>query len=816
MAGWTNRCGGVGYDPCCYLFTDPFDRDDSATVGNGWDEGITPAAWFINGNRLQATLPGAGAVVYCIHSIAAGPPNHAVEVDIKATAIGLTAGVLARYNLNLACYLSLELEWDANDCATLTLWNNKTCETSAFLLAQAAVATATLQEWHHLKLCYREFGEQNEAQVYGELETASGERVKLAATTTLPTADPADYNNVGVIASVGDDESVYFDNFTVDAQEDQDYECCNYCYYGKPYDCLLVSDNFDRNDANNLGCLWGDCANGDIESNQAVFTASNTLCQIDYLSTIPAWAISFTTLGEDDLDELRGIIAIEDSDNFLFAQLTVDDTCGSLKLFQRAGGVNTQLGTTVAIETAYSDQTHTMRVCWNGTHLWAHVTTQTGEETWYRQAAQIDAAGLSSLGGIGVGSITTKARFNNFRLEYMHGVFEQFKAVDDCELCRPDPLACIIHEDGFDRPDNIDPGCYWEEVTGDHDIVSNLLETITAGIIISRRPNGYGDSEAYITVSITAPSNGNSAKVICDYTDASNYHYLSISWGVASGTTDGRFQLYRRSGAVDTALLTDPKVIPGLNAGDTANVTLCFYGTFIEATVNNVNDGAGTTSVGGDRAGLGGGNVSVKFNDWSFEYLLGTAGTENCGDCIIFVYCDACVDGIATDQLRLRIDLGEFIDGLFDPCPLTPDMFPRTWILEWTDAGCTWCGQFFLPLVGCGAIDDGGVIMTIEAQLDTSQMLIIVTLRDCSAEPILCGTGCDGPADCVGSSATYRRTFVPAGDDFGTPPLTGPHTGGLCQEWSSLPIAKVSETHFGVGFVFCTAVFPDFVYISAT
>lgn len=713
MGWYGSRCGynayhyGAGYYACCELFYDDFDRADSATVGNGWDERGTPGAWEIDGNRLK--LSGTGSGVFCIHSISAGPPDHAVEADVMFKIVGQVAGIVTRYNAaSDACYLLLEINLDATDCAALKLWNNKTCESSALLLAQAAVSNITLDEWHHLKLCYRTFGDQNEAQVYGTLTTAAGQRITLAATTTMPEADPTAYNYVGVYGAPGPDP-IYFNDFECDAQEDDVYECCTYCYYDTPYDCILGEDTFTRGDSPNLGCQWSDCANGAIDGNEARFTSDNTFCQFDYITSIPAWAIVIRVKGADDGDEAHGVVAIEDSDNYLFAKLTIDDTCGSLKLYQRSGGTNTQLGSTVAVQTAVPDQWHTMRVCWDGTHLWAHVTTASGEDRWYRQEAQIDASALAALGGIGVGNVTTEVRFDDFRLEYMVNVFSQIKYYDDCEPCRPgDPaLSCVIHADNFTRADSDDLGCLWEEVSGDHDINTNRLVTAAAGIAISRVPHGYGDSEAYITVNITAPANGDTARVVFDYGDVDNYHYLSITWGATGvGNADGTFQLYRRASGSDTALMLAAVTIPGLNAGDQASVILCWYGSYAEATVNGASGSASTTGHGGDRAGLGGGSVSVAFANWSFEYLYGTAGTEDCGRCITLDECSLCEESQAPSEMIVRLpapivlapsedatntctaddDCPQWIGRVFVTTFSTENPTPYTW--------CRWAGGY--------------------------------------------------------------------------------------------------------------------------
>mgnify|MGYP000887160761 FL=1 len=339
---------GAAYNACCELFSDSFDGTN-ATVGNGWTEDDA-AGWSRDAGELVA---GTGAI-FCYHAIDAGPPEHSIEARVKFSAVGQRAAILARFNLNLGCYLSLEVELDSADCAILRLKNNKTCDGgSDETLAQAAVVGVTLDEWHTLELCYRAFGEQDEAQLYGELITAAGDRVKLAATTTLPDADPDDYANVGVLVDGAlDAAQIRFDDYVVEATESETSECCTYCYYGRPYDCLLLADGFDRDDADNLGCLWGGCENGSIVSNEALFETPNTYCAANYFSSIPAWSIVVLVKGDDDDDEPRGLVAIVDDDNYLFAQLTVDGACGNLKLFQRSGGTNTQLGSSIPIATA--------------------------------------------------------------------------------------------------------------------------------------------------------------------------------------------------------------------------------------------------------------------------------------------------------------------------------------------------------------------------------------------------------------------------------------------------------------------------------
>lgn len=881
MAGQINvDCRmGAYYDACCELFADPFTRGDSATVGNGWDESSDPDVWSIVSGVLQATDSGVGGTYSCVHEIDAGPPEHSVEADVRSSAGGMMAGVLARFNGdNRVCFLSLELEWVDDECAILRLKNTTVCEggdPEGQILGRAAVLGADLDAWHSLKICYRGYGDQDQAQVYGRLRTSGGARIVLAGNTTLPTTDPDFYNYAGVIAAVGDDATVDFDNFVVEALDSQDgqSECCAYCYYDKPYDCVLVTDDFGRACVDqepiigcaNLGCLWSDCENGRIEDGEAIFETSNTHCAIDYLLSIPAWAVLVSVLGADDADELDVLIAYEDADNYLFARLTVGDSCGSLELFQRAGGTNTQLGETVAVATAYPDAWHTMRVCWDGTTLWAHVTTASAEDQWYSKAAQISGA-ITSLGGIGVGSITTMGKFDNFSIEYMKGVFEGQKYIDDCEDCKPaDPtLGCIIHADAFNGSDSTDLGCYWEEVSGDHEVETLTLLTITPGIVISKIPNPYGSSSAYITVGISAPDDGDSARVICDYVDPDNYHFLQVNWGVTgTGNADGTFMLYKRTGGSDTALLDEAKVITGVNGGDSVAVTICFFEGYFEGMVSNGTttfvDYALSTEHGGERAGLGGDSADVRFDNWSFEHLFGTEDTEDCGNCLTPV--DGCIPCLHTempDQLKVSIPGVTFsttgegtpFPGIGcaspgeDGCPLEDETFPPTWILPQTesDTDCSWCVKTEIftwdDLVACTGISipsppsgtDPYFRVTILATIDLTTgpsggLTVTVYISDSpgSDDPDICGTSVGNGLGCLGiHRARYRRPWVTAegGDEMGTYPNLPrdpeDDSGALCLEWSNLPLELDDVVQLDPGDSGCCDVnFPQFLYVSS-
>lgn len=126
-----------------------------------------------------------------------------------------------------------------------------------------------------------------------------------------------------------------------------------------------------------------------------------------------------------------------------------------------------------------------------------------------------------------------------------------------CNCC-----TCLVFSDDFNRADNDDPGGNWNEVSGDWDIVSNVLEGITDGILVTTQlphaphRNNYAHSFFFTIDSVGGTYS--EWHVIVNYVDSNNFDWIKIAYD-----TDGYYPtFYTRSGGTDTAFLsksTHPK-----------------------------------------------------------------------------------------------------------------------------------------------------------------------------------------------------------------------------------------------------------------
>lgn len=112
-------------------------------------------------------------------------------------------------------------------------------------------------------------------------------------------------------------------------------------------------------------------------------------------------------------DIARLIIGYVDASNYWFIELQQGATNGTLKLFQRSGGSNTQKGSTVTVS-GYTSGTKTVCLCY--AHDEITVTVTGGAELAF--AATITIA--STKAGLGTGSGSSSVSFDNFSLNKHH------------------------------------------------------------------------------------------------------------------------------------------------------------------------------------------------------------------------------------------------------------------------------------------------------------------------------------------------------------------------------------------------------------
>jgi hypothetical protein len=144
--------------------------------------------------------------------------------------------------------------------------------------------------------------------------------------------------------------------------------------------------------------------------------------------------------GDTDGDVLRVVVAYTDVNNYLYAELEVGTTDGTLRLFQRTGGSTFQLGDDVTVTGAKSGESHDMTVCYDGEVLTAIVNSTTS------YAQLITATGTYV--GVATGAITTLATFNTFKwyIHYDDGG-DYYGEPNNCPSCTRYVIGCDDCED---------------------------------------------------------------------------------------------------------------------------------------------------------------------------------------------------------------------------------------------------------------------------------------------------------------------------------------------------------------------------------
>lgn len=321
--------------------------------------------------------------------------------------------------------------------------------------------------------------------------------------------------------------------------------CCPSCGA-----CQIGLDRFGRVDSDDLGDDWSEVVgNWAIEANELVTTDSDALAlhQGPALSGLPRHVVTVKLKGDDPGDELRVHVATDDETYGLYAQLVLENggSCGLLQLWKSASGSDTKLAQCI-VPDLVEDEWHTLKVCYRPANnllvaqLAAVVTTRSGRT---RQIAH-ETTSVGILAGVGAGTITAKAHFDNFcwQRHYIAAadVGDPYDAYDDlaadvnCPSCGLP--TCVYAEDDFDRDDSDDLGCQWEEVSGDWEILGESLQANATGLVASTATHPEGRQEMSMTGTVVLPTDGDTVRVIVSYDDDQNYLAMEITAGADCGS----------------------------------------------------------------------------------------------------------------------------------------------------------------------------------------------------------------------------------------------------------------------------------------
>lgn len=418
--------------------------------------------------------------------------------------------------------------------------------------------------------------------------------------------------------------------------------CC--CLEG----CTIYGDAFA---SDTIGVNWTEVA-GDwtisagllsIAATGGILIADQTHPDGDRVPQVVS--IDIRLAAADDL--ARVIIVYDDSDNYLFAEFSIDSNgCGSVTLYERIGGTDTELGSFAVPFDTPLDTWLTLTLCYvpgassfdpGSLTIKAESATH---EIWTRTVATSadlpgDQAGVGS-GSTAAGSI----EFDNFDYQYYYDP----ETHPNCPMCGSD-TNCELHSDNFNRASL---GCTWEQVAGTWSIDTNQL-TIDEEDAILRNRTPHPDNIAFVQMAFKFRCEADVVILaILDYTDDSNFFFVKLEPG--SHGDCGRVSFWRKTAGVD-AQLGNESLLLGMSAdtGQTHTIVICWKDDFVRVTLtpDTATDyGSSSHSVAlvdqvaaepyvGLGTGTGGGTNQVWFDDFTLSKVLqvGVDGTETCPPC---------------------------------------------------------------------------------------------------------------------------------------------------------------------------------------
>jgi hypothetical protein len=328
--------------------------------------------------------------------------------------------------------------------------------------------------------------------------------------------------------------------------------------------CTIKEDDFTRSD----GAIGGDwtAASWTISSNAATTSTDNASAISATTALDSEGVITATFTGDDFSDEFELLISWEDASDYLFARFTLAASagaCGSIKLYKREGGTNTQLGSTRTVDDFEPDVAHTVGICRDGSRLTAFRESGTDYTSVADDGIPGTITGVQA--GFASGSIAAAITVDDF-------LWSRYSAE-----CRDCAAPCEFFSDDFNRADDTDLGCNWTEQAGTAEILSNVL-SLGANSLVSTTPaTPTGVQLAMAT--IDAAANNDAARVIVRYTDTSNYLFGEIVFG----TTNSTLNIYQRSGGTNT--LRGTTTLTGRTVSQVMILRVCYYGNTLTAQV---------------------------------------------------------------------------------------------------------------------------------------------------------------------------------------------------------------------------------------
>lgn len=312
-------------------------------------------------------------------------------------------------------------------------------------------------------------------------------------------------------------------------------------------DCTYFSDTFTRANGASLGVAEWTETDWTIASNKAATLTSNAYAIATKSSGDGYGVVQVVFSGATLGDEIKLIIAYLDDNNYVFALFKLSTSaggCGSIKLYKRVAGVETQLGITRRVRSFENNTNHTLILCRSGNTVTGSVASTTTVSALYDQLTETftgEKAGFRT-GSIGAGVTVDNYSFSRFGTS----------VTSLCPTCSA-ALSCTIFEDTFDRTDSSDVGCEWDEIVGNWSIVSNALSVSTANAILTTEQTHPDGRLSYgLAVVMRMGTVDYAARLLINYVDTNNYWYGEVNF--MAGTDSAIVSIGKVEGGVTTVL----------------------------------------------------------------------------------------------------------------------------------------------------------------------------------------------------------------------------------------------------------------------
>lgn len=297
-------------------------------------------------------------------------------------------------------------------------------------------------------------------------------------------------------------------------------------------DCIIAEDDFavdslatDWDVRNGTPTISGGVLNAGAGTNLLVHnTAAGAGATAVYA------AVDFTCTSTTETGQL--IIAYVDDNNYWFLEGQAGATNGTLKLFERAGGTNTQRGATGTVQGFTTSNGATFKLAYADGQVIAYAKSSTNDACTIAYAATVTVASTQAgIGGSEVGTVT----FNNFTFQ-KHD-FEQDGCPTitpgDCKYCTDGLLPPRLQVDITNWADATCTDC--DTWNGTFILDGAFANFLACGWTYSGSGNFCGTTPI---MSVTISTSGANFRVMFGITDSGGGGHVIQFWkDVASPTT---------------------------------------------------------------------------------------------------------------------------------------------------------------------------------------------------------------------------------------------------------------------------------------